>query len=1239
MNHGFKSDRGFLEGGGEMGALTRAHDWGMTPLGALDEWPEALRSTLSLCLDSAFPIAIYWGPQLALLYNDAWRPILGDKHPWALGRPAREVWPEIWDAIEPVFAKVIASAKGAFNHDGLLAMNRFGYVEECYFDYTFNPIRSGMEVAGIFNVVIETTYRVVVERRGQAQRDFAAKIGLAKRAEEVVSLAAGALADHAIDVPFALLYRVTGDGRKARLVHTVGLESGSAASPLEIALDVPGVWPFAEALRTGKLQMVQVLGGRLGALCAGPWPESVREAVVLPVATAEEAPKVVLVAGVSPRRALDLEYRSFFESLSSHMAAAMTNAWALETERKRAETLAELDQAKTTFFSNVSHEFRTPLTLMLGPIEDILAKPENGVLPENRALLNVVHRNGQRLLKLVNTLLDFARIEAGRTQAAYEPTDLARLTAELASNFRSACERAGISLRVDCPPLQNPAYVDHEMFEKVVLNLLSNAFKFTLDGEISVELRETAENFELKVADTGSGIPQDSLPRMFERFHRVQGARGRSHEGSGIGLALVQELIKLHGGTITVASALGKGTTFTVRLPQGTAHLPADRIRDSSAHRANTARAGAYVDEALSWLPQAPPATTSAEARSAQRVLLADDNADLREYARRLLAEHYEVEVVTDGEAALAAARARRPDIVVSDVMMPRLDGFGLIQELRADPALRAVPVILLSARAGEEARIEGLGSGADDYLVKPFSSRELLVRVGTLVQSAQAFRRASEALAQFETLLNHAPLGVFLVDDHFRISAVNPVGRPAFGDIPDLIGRDFGEVMGSIWPEAYAKDIVTRFRHTLETGEPHAVPEHIEQRVDRKVTEYYEWEIHRIPVPNNRHGVVCYFRDISRSVLAREALRDTDRRKDEFIATLSHELRNPLAPLRNSLQLLRLSGKGDASIEPIQQIMERQINNLVRLVDDLLEMSRISRGKLELRQERVAIATIVRNAIETSNPLIQASGHQLALSLIEEPLWVDGDSVRLVQILANLLNNAAIYTERGGRIEVRTRRQDGTVLISVQDNGPGIAANDLNRIFEVFSRGERSSTRGQGGLGIGLALARNLAEMHGGSITVESNGARQGSEFTVHLPLATTQAPQPDAAISAPTGLPMKRILVVDDNKDAADSLAMILRHLGADVRLANDGAEALETFKTYGPAVVLLDIGMPGMDGYEVARRIRNGFPDRRTALVALTGWGQEEDRRKAREAGFDHHLVKPVELDELQRILATL
>jgi DNA-binding NtrC family response regulator/signal transduction histidine kinase len=475
----------------------------------------------------------------------------------------------------------------------------------------------------------------------------------------------------------------------------------------------------------------------------------------------------ILVAAVSPRKALDPHYQTFFDLVAAQVSSNFAAVRAHEEDRSRAQALAEIDRVKTTFFSNVSHEFRTPLTLLLGHLEDVLARLSSALDPKDLGALEVARRSALRLQKLVDSLLDFSRIEAGRMQAVYEPVDLAGLTTDLASVFRPAIERAGMLLVVDCPPLREPVYVDRDMWEKVVLNLLSNAFKYTVQGEIRVGLRRSGAAVEFSVSDTGIGIPAEELPRIFERFHRFEGAGGRTQEGTGIGLALVQELVRLHGGSVRVESVHSRGSSFTVTVPLGSDHLPAERIGGAPTPASKATGAGAYVEEALRWLPpkldeasrqcgdRATPMETSATASLSPgsgvdraRILLADDNADMRAYVRNLLGGSYEITAVADGEAALAEVRRRPPDLLVSDVMMPRLDGFGLLKAIRSDPAASTIPVILLSARAGEESKVEGLERGADDYLIKPFSARELTARVAALLALSRLRTEAQERRA-----------------------------------------------------------------------------------------------------------------------------------------------------------------------------------------------------------------------------------------------------------------------------------------------------------------------------------------------------------------------------------------------------------------------------------------------------------------------------------------------------------
>lgn len=801
-------------GGGEMGARMRAFDWVQTPVGPVERWPHSLQTAVSICLASRFPIVIYWGAEYVTLYNDAYSEILGQKHPWALGRGAREVWAEIWDVIGSMLDGVMATGHATWSDDLLLILGRQGYPEECYFSFSFSPVRvEHGRIGGVFTAVTETTQRVLGERRMRTLRDLAVGTGEAKSGAEACQVAAEILTGNPADLPFALLYLLDAEGGRAQLMGLTRLAPDTLASPRLVELaaseEAPQHWPLGQVAYTAQAAIVPDLAERFGPLPGGPWPESPHTALILPVAASPQSPLAgLLVAGVSPRRACDDDYRSFLALVAGHVAAAITNARAYEAERQRAEALVELDCAKTAFFSNVSHEFRTPLTLMLGPLEQALAGGHGALTPPQREELEVVHRNGLRLLKLVNTLLDFSRIEAGRIQAVHEPTDLAACTAELASVFRSAIERAGLRLVVECPTLPEPVYVDRDMWEKIVLNLLSNAFKFTFEGEIAVNLSWDGEHIALAVRDTGTGIPAHELPHIFERFHRIRNAQARTHEGTGIGLALVQELVRLHGGQITVASAVGVGTTFTVTIPTGTAHLPADRVGATRSLASTALGADAYVEEALRWLPDAPENQRDVEAQftpalaspfpstpARARILLADDNADMRAYVQRLLSQRWEVEAVADGLKAWAVACEHVPDLVLADVMMPGLDGFELLRALRADSRTREVPILLLSARAGEEARVDGLEAGADDYLIKPFSARELLARVEAhltlkrLRDETQA--TMDEHAARLESVLEELQSREAALREHTAVvETINRVGRTLAAelDLPTLV-------------------------------------------------------------------------------------------------------------------------------------------------------------------------------------------------------------------------------------------------------------------------------------------------------------------------------------------------------------------------------------------------------------------------------------------------------------------
>ncbi|MBI5162831.1 MAG: response regulator [Magnetospirillum sp.] len=565
----------------------------------------------------------------------------------------------------------------------------------------------------------------------------------------------------------------------ALAIFAVALAARVAILPAEAGLGFLTFYPataFAALLcGTGPGLLVVALGGVAAHYAFMPpywafkWPIPFDQAI-------SEAPYLlsgVIICLIVHRMRTHAEA---VREANRHLEHAMEELTRREVELAGAnERLEDLDRAKTEFFSNVSHEFRTPLALMVGPLEELLAKPEDEVPPAIRDGLAVTHRNGLRLLKLVNGLLDFSRIEAGRSRALFAPTDLAAVTADLASNFHAACERAGLALVVDCLPLPEPVYVDHDMWEKVVLNLLSNAFKFTFAGTIAVRVAAGEGHAEVVVADSGTGIPAAELPRIFERFHRIEGAKGRSHEGSGIGLALVHELVALHGGTIAVDSVEGRGTTFTIRLPFGTAHLPYHpRAADApSAADMTATRASAFVEEALRWLPDAARPQDGGPVLAAVRgrIVVADDNQDMRAYVCRLLeTAGYRVDAVADGQAALAACRDNPPDLMLSDVMMPELDGFGLLAKLRTEERTHLLPVILLSARAGEEARIEGIAAGADDYLVKPFGARELVARIEGAIRLSRT--RADAARRERDVIVDANAKLADEIEERTRVAA-----------------------------------------------------------------------------------------------------------------------------------------------------------------------------------------------------------------------------------------------------------------------------------------------------------------------------------------------------------------------------------------------------------------------------------------------------------------------------------
>ncbi|MEV7332254.1 ATP-binding protein [Micromonospora sp. NPDC093244] len=793
--------------GGETGRLMADLDWAGTPLGPVSDWSQSLRAGVRVVLSSRYPMLLLWGERFSQLYNDAYSALIGDKHPAALGGDVRVTLAEGWDVLAPLIEKAMATGVASWVPALRLLLDRAGYREEAYFSVSHAPARDDDgRTVGVLTVCSEVTEQVVGERRLRLLRDLSVRgDGRTVDVDATCARLISAIGGHPLDVPFAAIY--LRDGAVLRRAACVGGEPDDATVPHglpdAVHLDEPGrtghAWGLPDAAE-GRPTEVTGIAERL-KLSGGAWDDPVRAALALPLPSADqEQPLGVLLAGVSPSRGLDESYRSFYHLLAQQVSVALRNAREYEQERRRAEALAELDRVKTTFFTNVSHEFRTPLTLMLGPLGDALTDAAAPLAPVQRERVETAWRNATRLLTLVNSLLTFSSLEAGRASSEARLIDLAALTTELAGVFRAAVERAGLVLEVDCPPLPGPVTVDPVNWERIVTNLLSNALKYTFIGRIRVALDADDEEVRLTIADTGIGIAEQDLPKLFERFHRVQGTRSRSHEGTGIGLALVHELARLEGGQVRVTSEVGVGTTFTVALPRSTARRA---VTGPPANgRGDAARAA--VAEAMGWLTDPADEVRETDAASGPAtdelagadILLADDNSDMRAYLSRLLtAQGWRVRAVNDGRQALDAIHRDRPDVVLTDVMMPVLDGFDLVRQLRADPATRTLPVLVLSARAGEEASVAGLSLGADDYLVKPFAAAELIARVRAAIRRARAGTATDPTLAGSVTPAP-ATIGPGEVVTGLPASTVEP--RPAAPDGPDLSGTTAGPVTGA---------------------------------------------------------------------------------------------------------------------------------------------------------------------------------------------------------------------------------------------------------------------------------------------------------------------------------------------------------------------------------------------------------------------------------------------------------
>jgi PAS domain S-box-containing protein len=877
----------FLQGGGELGQRIREHNWSNTPLGPVETWPQSLRTCIRIMLTSRQPIWIGWGKELIKFYNDPYKAIVGGKHPWALGKPASVVWKDIWRDIEPMLKQVMEKDEGTYVESQLLIMERNGYPEETYYTFSYTPIPGDDgRTEGMFCANTDDTDKIISERQLKTLTQLGKRLADCRSNKEIIEKTIATLEENPYDFPLAI-FRTISD-QKAIFVHSTPLGDAEKLITKDIDLDADNeiAATVNRAFIERKPQLYEGAINKIGHLPKGAWEVSPDKIMVLPIVqTGIKEPYGTLVIGLNPYRLLDEKYLGFFSLIADQIATSFADVHILEEERKRAEALAEIDRAKTTFFSNISHEFRTPLTLLLGPVEDALN--DDRTIPENKIRLDVAYRNALRMQKLVNTLLDFSRIEAGRMEGKFTRVDICALTQDLASTFRSAIEKAGMQLKFDCSEIKNEVYVDTDMWEKIVLNLISNAFKYSHHGTITIRIKEINDTIELSVCDTGVGIPKEQLHKIFDRFHRVENIQGRSQEGTGIGLAMVKELVRMHKGTISVESELGKGSTFIVTIPSGKDHLPHDKIVDATVSLSNYSNA--FVQEATKW--------TNIEVNSNDindvtgngkevptekyKVLLADDNADMRDYVKRLLSDQFEVITAVDGEDAFNKLIHYGPDLLISDIMMPKLDGFGLLQKVRNHPDIKSLPVILLSARAGEEAKVEGLDAGADDYLVKPFSAKELIATVDANIKIAKN-RIAAEA--NLRNMIRQLPVATVLLKGRsFMIEIVNKKGLELWGrGYEEVINRPIAEAL----PELIDQGFIKLLEQVYDTGTPFNGNEVAAQLVRFGKPEIVYLNFLYQPLKNERDetiGVIGAAVDVTEQVVTRKRVERSEKELNQL--------------------------------------------------------------------------------------------------------------------------------------------------------------------------------------------------------------------------------------------------------------------------------------------------------------------------------------------------------------------
>ena len=711
----------WLRAQGDMGKRVASFDWAATSLGPITAWPVNARAAVMICVGSLFPITLRLGSDLVLIYNDASREVYGeDRYAQALGRTSDEVWPEAANQTGHLAVGVATTGQPFFTSDGVVYLNREVPGQECYFTFAFSAIvEDDGTTSGVLSTFVETTRRVLAERRFRTLERLGHEITAAQADSELAALAMQIVSENPSDHPAGTLYRAPRPGQQAAV----------ALATFGEPLEGPQVDELVRASLADGVPRHDLGEGH-----------SARRLHAYPVLQPDgEAPTHVLLLRHHKSRPWDSELDGYFALVTASLRNVLLTQAELWAQRRQVAKATALDAAKSAFFAGVSHELTTPLALISAPLADILDRDEQ-LSARTRHDLVLANASVDRLSRMVEAMLDFSRMEAGRVVPRLQETDIALAARGLCAAFAPTLERAGLQFAVDAAPLPRPALVDRDFLERILLNLLSNAVKFTAVGTVGVRLADDGDAYLVEVSDTGPGIAPEDHDRVFARFERLSPpSGGRAAAGAGIGLAMVRQLTELLGGTVELQSALGEGSRFTVRLP----YRPP--VADVEGQSITPRRAESFLAEFETWPAQRERRTESEQ----PRLVVVEDDAHLSRFLSDSLSDAYQVESAGDGEAGLAAIRARRPDVVLTDLSMPGMDGLQLVRAIREDPALRDLPVILLSARSGDHEAALGLGRGADDYIAKPFTMVDLRARIAANLERARerttdaAWRRA----------------------------------------------------------------------------------------------------------------------------------------------------------------------------------------------------------------------------------------------------------------------------------------------------------------------------------------------------------------------------------------------------------------------------------------------------------------------------------------------------------------